>query len=206
MRPRRGLTEKKMQEELEKGLSDIEGVSSDDSDNEEEIQVRQRIGKMIEHLNEEDNEEEIEDDGKKQGEEECNYDDFITSKKNFKWLQNVQYVTRHSPTKIFRNCNENHHEEYPVTYFLRYVPESLFEDLVQYTNMYALQTGTEKFVTCNLREMKALFGLSIPTGCLKFPRLRMYWDKSMKVDIFTETMTLNRFLELRTHIHCVNNL
>ncbi|KAG5866325.1 hypothetical protein JTB14_010794 [Gonioctena quinquepunctata] len=85
MRPKRGLTEKELLEELEKGLSDIEGVSSDDSDNEEEIQVRQRIGQMIddvsEHLNEGDNEEEIEDDGKEQDEEKCNYDDFITLKK-----------------------------------------------------------------------------------------------------------------------------
>ncbi|KAG5890134.1 hypothetical protein JTB14_027801 [Gonioctena quinquepunctata] len=164
------------------------------------------IDDVSEHLNEGDNEEEIEDDGEEQGEEECNYDDFITLKKTLKWLQNVQYVTRHLPTKISRNSNENYHEEYPVTYFLRYVPESLFEDLVQYTNMYALQTGTEKFVPCNLQEMKAFFGLSILTGCLKFPRLRMYWDKSLKVDIFTETITLNRFFKLRTHIHCVNNL
>ncbi|KAG5893477.1 hypothetical protein JTB14_031255 [Gonioctena quinquepunctata] len=107
---------------------------------------------------------------------------------------------------ISRNSNENYHEEYPVTYFLRYVPESLFEDLVQYTNIYSLQTGTEKFVPCNLQDMKAFFGLSILTGCLKFRRLRMYWDESLKVDIFTETMTLNRFFILRTHIHCVNNL
>ncbi|KAG5863430.1 hypothetical protein JTB14_038123 [Gonioctena quinquepunctata] len=45
--------------------------SSDDSDNEEEIQVRQRIGQMIddvsEHLNEGDNEKEIEDDGEEHG-------------------------------------------------------------------------------------------------------------------------------------------
>ncbi|KAG5888641.1 hypothetical protein JTB14_021266 [Gonioctena quinquepunctata] len=109
MRPNRGLTEKELLEELEKGLSDIEGVSSDDSDNEEEIQ-----------------------------------------KKNVKWLQNVQYITRHLPIKISRNSNENCLEEYPVTYVLRYVPGSLFEDLVQYTNMYALQTGTEKFVPSNL--------------------------------------------------------
>ncbi|KAG5887631.1 hypothetical protein JTB14_030901 [Gonioctena quinquepunctata] len=46
------------------------------------------------------------------------------------------------------------------------------KDLVQYTDMYALQTGTEKFVPCILQEMKAFFGLSILTGCLKFPRLR----------------------------------
>ncbi|KAG5893939.1 hypothetical protein JTB14_009686 [Gonioctena quinquepunctata] len=132
MRPKRGLTEKQLLEELEKGLSDIEGVSSDDSDNEEEIQARQIIGRMIddvsEHLNEGDNEEEIEDDGGEQGEEECNYEDFITWKKNVKWLQNVQYVTKHLPTKISWNSNENYHEEYPITYFLRYVPESLFED------------------------------------------------------------------------------
>ncbi|KAG5897529.1 hypothetical protein JTB14_004304 [Gonioctena quinquepunctata] len=167
MRPKRSLTEKELLEELEKGLSDIEAVSSDDSDNEEGIQLRQRTGQMIddvsEHLNEGDNEEEIEDDGEEEGEGE-------------------------------------------LTYFLRYVPESLFEDLNQYTNMFTLQTGTEKFVPCNLQEMKAFFGPSILTGCLKFPSLRMYWDKSLKVDLFTETMTLNYFFKLRTHIHCVNNM
>ncbi|KAG5876443.1 hypothetical protein JTB14_029930 [Gonioctena quinquepunctata] len=82
IRPKRGSTEKELLEELQKGLSDIEGVSSDDSDNEEEIQVRQIIGQMIddvsEHLNEKNNEEEIEDDGEEQSEEDCSYDDFIT--------------------------------------------------------------------------------------------------------------------------------
>lgn len=105
----------------------------------------------------------------------------------------MQYVTRDLQTKISQNSNENCSEVYPVTYFLRYFPVSLFEDIVQYTNMYALQTGTEKFVPCNLQEIEAFFGLSILTGCIKFPRLRMYWDKSLKVDIFTETMTINRF-------------
>ncbi|KAG5894015.1 hypothetical protein JTB14_031015 [Gonioctena quinquepunctata] len=88
MRPKRGLTEKELLEELERGLSDIEGVSSDDSYNEEETQVRQRIGKMIddvsEHLNEGDNDKEIENDGEEQGEGKCNYDDFITLKKKRK--------------------------------------------------------------------------------------------------------------------------
>lgn len=215
MSSRKVLTEKELLEELEKGLSDIEGLDSDDSDYEEEVQVRQRVGQLIddisEHINEEDNVEEIEDEENnveeiENEEEEYNYEDFITLKKNVKWLQNVQYVTRHLPTKISRNSNENCSEEYPVTYFLRYFPESLFEDIVQYTNMYALQNGTEKFVPCNLQEIKAFFGLSILTGCLKFPRLRMYWDKSLKVDIFTDTMTINRMFKLRTHIHCVDNL
>ncbi|KAG5881349.1 hypothetical protein JTB14_020599 [Gonioctena quinquepunctata] len=80
MLPKRGSTEKELLEGLEKGLSDIEGVSSDDNDNEEEIQVRQRIGQMIDDVSEH-NEEEIEDDGEEQGEEECNYDNFITLKK-----------------------------------------------------------------------------------------------------------------------------
>ncbi|MVN25617.1 hypothetical protein GO639_10720, partial [Staphylococcus aureus] len=49
-------------------------------------------------------------------------------------------------------------------------------------------------------------GLHIITGCLKFPRLSMYWNKSLKVQIFHETMSINRFYKLRTNLHCVNNL
>ncbi|KAJ8949465.1 hypothetical protein NQ318_007566 [Aromia moschata] len=41
---------------------------------------------------------------------------------------------------------------------------------------------------------------------LKFPRIRMYWDTDFKMTIFTESMSRNRFFQLRTTIHVVNNL
>lgn len=81
---RKCLTEEK----FEKGLSDIEGVASDGSDNEEDVQVWQRIGQMIdfvsEYLNEGDNKDEIQDD-EGQGEEEYTYD-FSHLKKNRKMV------------------------------------------------------------------------------------------------------------------------
>lgn len=41
---------------------------------------------------------------------------------------------------------------------------------------------------------------------LKFPRIEMYWRKSLKVMMFSETMTHNRFYQLRSNLHIVNNL
>lgn len=72
--------------------------------------------------------------------------------------------------------------------------------------MYALQANDNAFTATTVKEIKSFFGLHILTGCLRFPRLRMYWDRSLKVDIFPETMGINRFFKLRTNLHCVNNL
>lgn len=94
----------------------------------------------------------------------------------------------------------------PVHYFKRYVPDELFSTMETNTNIYALQQGRSSFKQTTASEIEVLFALHILAGTLKFPRIHMYWDRALKVNVFQENMSRYRFFELRTNLHIVNNL
>ena len=94
----------------------------------------------------------------------------------------------------------------PINYFNRYFSESFFEDAATQTNIYALQESINNFKPTDEEEIKTLIGLHMIMGCLKYPRVRMYWDTTLHVDLFVNSMTRTRFFQLRTCLHVVNNL
>lgn len=93
----------------------------------------------------------------------------------------------------------------PMEYFLEYIPDSMFEQAAFHTNLYANRKGTTRFSSTDSAEIGKLIALHILMGTLKFPRIRMYWDKTFKVNVFTENVSHNRFFQLRTHLHIVDS-
>uniref|UniRef100_A0A0N5BD23 DDE_Tnp_1_7 domain-containing protein n=1 Tax=Strongyloides papillosus TaxID=174720 RepID=A0A0N5BD23_STREA len=72
-----------------------------------------------------------------------------------------------------------------------YITDEIFEQMAEYTNIYAHQREQTQFKPTNIDEIKTLFGLHIIIGCLnKFP----------------QSMSKNMFFQLRTMLHLVNNL
>lgn len=49
-------------------------------------------------------------------------------------------------------------------------------------------------------------GLHLAMGVMKMPRVSMYWEAGMDIGIFQNTMPRDRFFQLRSHLHLVNNL
>jgi hypothetical protein len=93
----------------------------------------------------------------------------------------------------------------PVHYFIRYEPDELYSTTETNTNIYALQQERSSFKHTIASEIEVLFALHIIAGTLKFPRIHMYWDTA-NVNVFQENMSQDRFFELRTNLHLVNNL
>ncbi|CAB0004863.1 unnamed protein product, partial [Nesidiocoris tenuis] len=93
----------------------------------------------------------------------------------------------------------------PMEYFLEYIPDSMFEQAAFHTNLYANRKGITRFSSTDSAEIAKLIALHILMGTLKFPRIRMYWDKTFKVNVFTENMPRNLFFQLRTHLHIVDS-
>lgn len=95
----------------------------------------------------------------------------------------------------------------PMQYFSKYITDEIFEQMAECTNIYALQQGLTRFKPTNVIEIETLFGLHIMIGCLnKFPRIRMYWSSVLGINVFLENMSKNRFFQLRTMLHLVNNI
>lgn len=87
---------------------------------------------------------------------------------------------------------------------MRYIPESLFDDIVTYTNTYAEQRKTKKWRPTGKSEIKQFIGLQIMMGNLKLQRIEMYYGKHLHCKMFTDTIPLYRFYLLRTNIHFVD--
>ncbi|KAL5239190.1 hypothetical protein ACI65C_006600 [Semiaphis heraclei] len=93
----------------------------------------------------------------------------------------------------------------PISYFMKYFTEEAFNDMAMYTNIYAEQKLTNQWVQTTSAEMKVFVGIHLMMGVLNLPRVRMYWQKEFRIDIIANNMTRNRFFELRTHFHVMNN-
>lgn len=88
----------------------------------------------------------------------------------------------------------------PYTYFSRYVPESIFACIAKSTNLYSVHTSHVN-VNTTPDEMRKLFGMHILMGVVSLPRVRLYWDRLMRVPMISETMSEKRFFKLRNNLH-----
>lgn len=131
-----------------------------------------------------------------------NYDN-IEGKRKVNWKSNAVDV----PDWNFERSEIEYNEiGFPLEYFMRYLPLDIFAEMAKFTNIYALQTG-KTFKNTSTEEIQVLIGLHIIIGCLnKFPRVRMYWERVLGINLFLDNMTRDRFFQLRMNLHVVNNL
>lgn len=74
-----------------------------------------------------------------------------------------------------------------------------------YTNIYAQQKGVKNFKDTSSNEMKVFVGIHLLMGAINFPRVRMYWQMKYRISIIADAMTRNRFFQLRSNFHVINN-
>lgn len=101
------------------------------------------------------------------------------------------------------NLSVNPLDMSPLKYFQLYMPPELFSDMAKFTNMYALNQGI-RFKPSTPEEIEILFGLHIVMGTVKLPRVSMYWDNTIGMQSFLDTLTRDRFFQLRTNLHLVD--
>src|SRR6218665_2304383 len=70
------------------------------------------------------------------------------------------------------------------------------------TNMNCtLLTG--KSLDTTPAEMMTFFGMNLMMSCLRYPSMRMYWIKSLRVPRLSESMSRNRFFRIRSFLKVV---
>jgi hypothetical protein len=69
-------------------------------------------------------------------------------------------------------------ETSPLHYFSKIFPQEFFESAAKFTNVYAAQQKN-RFKNSTAEEIMQLFGLKIAMGTLKFPRIRLYWNRTL---------------------------
>ena len=109
----------------------------------------------------------------------------------------IEFITEDSP----ENDDVEHN---PLFFFQKYFPEELFERAATYTNMYVQQKDVRSFKVTDSDEIQKLFGLHILMGSLKLPRIRLYWSSDVNIGLVTNTMSYERFSQLRNNFHFVD--
>ncbi|GBP12331.1 PiggyBac transposable element-derived protein 3 [Eumeta japonica] len=89
--------------------------------------------------------------------------------------------------------------------FFEYFDLDFWKSVAEQTNLYSAQVRNLKSVSTDYIEMIRFTGLQILMGSLKYPQGRLYWSNDLCVPLIRNTMTRDRFFELRNHLHFVDN-
>ncbi|KAJ8910560.1 hypothetical protein NQ315_008945 [Exocentrus adspersus] len=127
----------------------------------------------------------------------------LTNKNEVSWMGNVQYETR--KVQWFEPVQEHVVDlPAPIEFFKKYIPDHIFTQMSEKTNLYAIQKNIARFPPTTPEEIKKFFGIHIVMGNLQFPRVRMYWQKNIGIPLVQENMAFNRFSKLRQTVHLVD--
>lgn len=136
----------------------------------------------------------------------------------------VKNVSDVSMSQELRQSQDSEfHAPSPISYFLQYIPPSLMDLAASCTNLYAMQEfmkphntkkkdnsskeaekPKKKPIPVTSKEITVAIGLHMIMGVLHLPRVRMYWELSLNIRIFIDSMPRDRFFFIRNHLHFVN--
>lgn len=92
----------------------------------------------------------------------------------------------------------------PMDYYMEYFDDQFFEHVSVCTNNYFLRkTGRE--LKTNKTEIMKLIGVHVIMGCIPYPRLPMYWRSGFSLGKIADTMSRDRFIQLRNALHVVDS-
>lgn len=140
----------------------------------------------------------------------------VTQKKNIKRLQQPFQ----SPTIVLQDLETRVQVDYlrnPIDFFLQYFENDFFEIVAFNISLYTVQNNKTNFKPTNKYEIQTLIAIHLIMGCLKFPKffnfffkfrifpIRMYWEEKFRVPLISNSMSRNRFSQLRNNLYIINN-
>ncbi|XP_070381969.1 piggyBac transposable element-derived protein 3-like [Dermacentor albipictus] len=93
----------------------------------------------------------------------------------------------------------------PATHFEMYIDNEVYERMALAMNTkHVAETG--RSLNTSAEELKMFFGMSIAMSGLGYPQIRMFWMKNTRVPIIANSMTRDRFFQLRSRLKVVKDL
>lgn len=90
----------------------------------------------------------------------------------------------------------------PQDYISKYLPDSMFGTIVEQSNRtYLAKTGRNLDLT--KEELKKFFSATLLMSILKFPRIKMYWERKTKVNGVASLIGRDRYFTIRSHLKVV---
>ncbi|KAB0803076.1 hypothetical protein PPYR_00046 [Photinus pyralis] len=94
----------------------------------------------------------------------------------------------------------------PIEVFEKLFDQEVLDHIVQQTNLYSSQKNKHDFFVSKA-DIQIFISILLLTGYHKLPSERNYWslDEDLRVPFVSNSMSRNRFLEIKKYIHLANN-
>ncbi|KAG1934670.1 piggyBac transposable element-derived protein 3 [Pimephales promelas] len=90
----------------------------------------------------------------------------------------------------------------PLDYLEHYIDRDLMMTIAECSNIMSLSKSGEP-LNMTVDEVYHFFGACIFMSCIRYPTIRMYWSKALKITAITDKFTRSRFFKLREAIKVV---
>ncbi|ENN77847.1 hypothetical protein YQE_05674, partial [Dendroctonus ponderosae] len=124
-------------------------------------------------------------------------------KKKLKWNENV-FVPYVMEAEEEEWDIQNRASWTPFQFFCQYFHDSFRDLMAEQSNIRALQDNKPP-MCATASEYKKLVGSFIIMGCMKLPRIRMYYKINLQIPLATQ-IPRDRFFKFRNYMHLVDNL
>ncbi|KAJ8967146.1 hypothetical protein NQ314_003061 [Rhamnusium bicolor] len=93
----------------------------------------------------------------------------------------------------------------PYQFFSYYFTKDILSYITEQTNLFSVQVRPEKPANISEDDIKAFVGICIYMSVIHLPSTRSYWNNTMEIPAVSQTMTCNRFEEIKRFLHFSNN-
>uniref|UniRef100_A0A8B9GTM1 PiggyBac transposable element-derived protein domain-containing protein n=1 Tax=Astyanax mexicanus TaxID=7994 RepID=A0A8B9GTM1_ASTMX len=95
--------------------------------------------------------------------------------------------------------------KHPVQYFRGLLSRSCIQNMVEQTNLYAIQLDPNKLLKVTAAEIEQFFGICFYMSIFGLPGTRMYWKFATRVDCVADTMSMHRWEAIKHYLHLSDN-
>jgi len=93
----------------------------------------------------------------------------------------------------------------PIQFFHRLFTTDLEKMIVEQSNLYATQVRPNRPLQLTENELQQFLGTVLWMSLIKLPSTRRYWSARYKVDVVSESLSVNRWEEIKRFLHFVDN-
>ena len=93
----------------------------------------------------------------------------------------------------------------PIDYFSRFFGNDLVQLIANETNRYALQCDIDKTICITNHDIQSYIGIGMYMSLVRMSRTRMYWGRGTEINAVRETMSRDRFEEIKRFLHFSDN-
>lgn len=157
-------------------------------------------------------------------------EDIVVTGDSTRWHQNATFykdITIDKDSSEFKKCiwKKNHMQNHaswvqfgsdseltteimaldtPFKFFSYFVNDDIISNIVDQSNLYAIQKDSSKPLNTTPDEIKRFFGITYFMSVFKYPSIRTYWGE-FGIPAIMNTMTRNRYDKVRQFLHLNDN-